>query len=191
MPVLEEHDAEGKEKWCSMCGNKLPLSEFHRDPETHDGFKPHCRSCRAQRHQEDRAEQQDKRLTEVEEEGLEVLSTLSRGGTFVPHSQELVEALIRPFGGVDGFAKVAYACYYQCRPGSQMRVRILNMIAQMVMKNSELGQAEQRMEDFSDEDLRRLMVRAIKSYQEKSGLPDDTLPISGPGITLESRANRV
>ena len=67
MPVLEEHDAEGKEKWCSMCGNKLPLSEFHRDPETHDGFKPHCRSCRAQRHQEDRAEQQDKRLCTLQE----------------------------------------------------------------------------------------------------------------------------
>lgn len=164
-------------KWCTYCGEKKSLEDFHIDNDVPDGRKNQCKVCRAKIHEVESSSEMDYRLAAIEEEGLAVLADLHRGGSYSPGTEEMLESVMKPFGGSDGLSKVLYATFYQCSPGSTRRVKILEMILSLVKTNSAEQASNQSMEAMDDQDLSRIMKSAILDYQKRKGLPDDSLPV--------------
>lgn len=101
-------------------------------------------------------------ITAAEEEGLAALENLSRGGSFIPAMPEVVESLVRPFGGVDGLSKTLYAFYYACDPGSNRRFQVLKMIFEMIRANSAAGGANDPLDELDDNSIKAIIADCIK-----------------------------
>lgn len=54
------YDIPDGHKWCAMCNQVLPHSEFARDRSRPIGLKGYCRQCSAKRHAKWRTENRDK-----------------------------------------------------------------------------------------------------------------------------------
>lgn len=163
-------------KWCTHCGAKKSVNEFHVDAGSHDGYRSHCKECRAALHAEQQESGMDPRLSAIEEEGLEALENLHRGGSYVPHTSELLESVLRPFGGSDGFGKTLAGLFYQCPPGGSQRVKIASMIVDLVKSNTQIDAADEKLEDMNERDLQRVMQMALTEYQKKKGLHEGAIP---------------
>lgn len=161
-------------KWCTSCGRQKPCEgNFDKDASREDGFKDTCRDCRAEQRKLEKLERDEhvnsERIQAMERESLESLDTLSSGGAFNPHSEELAEALMIPFGGVNGFAKNIYATYLCAPPGSARRIKILDMVVKLVQANSKMELDERKLELLSDRDLERVFIEQSQRYQEMTG----------------------
>lgn len=174
-PTLSEGDTDS-EKWCTHCGHKKSVREFDVDEQRADGRRDVCKKCRADIRQADKEKLQHETIQALEEEGLATLKTLSSGGSFVPHSNELLEAVMRPFGGVSGYAKHLFATYLACDPGSNKRVQIHKMIFELAQQVTTIGQSEQQLEDMDSEDIRLTMMRYLLEYQDKAKLSGNMIP---------------
>lgn len=170
-PLPSPQDEEPK--WCTHCGIKKPLCEFHLDITSPDGHKNVCKECRAAIHAEDK-EELDPRIQEVHDDLADAIGSMKAGGTCSPHYAEIGEALMRRCGGVEGFARLYMAHLHMTKWGSAERGKVLRDILSLHIKLSE--NANERLEVLTDEDLTRVMGRAIKDYQQKLELPPDALP---------------
>lgn len=167
--------AEG-EKYCTHCGYKKDLSQFHKDESKEDGHRDVCKECRSLINEQKKQDSLDARLKEIEKEGLESLSSLSSGGSFDPHINEVFEAMMKPFGGVNGWAKHLFATYLACDPGSQKRVKIHDMMMQLAGKVTKLGLAERQLDMMEERDLLQVMRQHLIEYQEGNRLPSTAIP---------------
>lgn len=149
-------------KWCTHCGDQKPLFEFHRDANNPDGFKNQCKECRAEIHAEEEDDKIDPRIKAIEEEALEVLDTLTTGGTMSPHTEDVIDSFMRVAGGIDGFIRRLQAQYYACNPGSQQRTKIdLAMIQLIASQEKDKG----ALGKLSIEELRKLYVQTAREIQ--------------------------
>lgn len=164
------------EKFCTHCGVKQPLENFHKDESKGDGRKDTCKSCRAKIHEQKKQLSLDAQLQKVEEEGIKTLGSLSSGGSFDPHINEVFEAMMKPFGGVNGWAKHLFATYLACDPGSQKRVKIHDMMMQLAGKVTKLGLAERQLDMMEERDLLQVMRQHLVEYQKNNELPSTAIP---------------
>lgn len=161
-------------KWCTHCGVQKPLDEFHLDITRDDGHRSVCKECRASVDADAREDEMDPRIKVVEEDLAEAVATMPPGGTCSPHHAEIGEAIMRRCGGVDGYARLYMAHVYCTKPGSSERGKSLRDIMQLHVKLSETG--GERLETLSEGDLQRIMVGAMREYQDKMGLSSDAIP---------------
>lgn len=174
-PVAAEQNS-AEEKWCTHCGIKKPLKDFHRDARKEDGHRDVCIECRAKIDKDKEKESLDARLKELEQEGIETLGKLTSGGSFDPHINQVFESMLRPFGGVDGWAKHLFATYLAAPPGSQKRVKIHDMMMNLAGKVSKLGLAERQLESMEERDLLNVMRQNLIEYQKGNNLLPTEIP---------------
>lgn len=163
-------------KWCTHCGGRKSLDAFHRDSSKEDGHRDVCKDCRSSLDQQKKQKSLDAELQKVEQEGLDALGNLSSGGSFDPHINEVFESLMKPFGGVNGWAKHLFATYLACDPGSQKRVKIHDMMMQLAGKVTKLGLTERQLDMMEERDLLQVMKQYLVEYQEGNDLPSTAIP---------------
>ena len=174
------------EKFCTHCGKKKVLDEFHKDESKEDGHRDVCKACRSLINEQKKQDVLDARLQEIEQEGLKTLGSLSSGGSFDPHINEVFESMLKPFGGVNGWAKHLFATYLACDPGSQKRVKIHDMMMQLAGKVTKLGLAERQLDMMEERDLLQIMHQHLVEYQKGNDLPSTAIPtLSGEVIDAE------
>ena len=174
-PIEAIRTAEGV-KFCTNCGERKELDSFHKDTEKEDGHRDTCKECRSKISEKRKQDRLDQQLAELEREGLETLGGLTSGGSFDPHLNEVFEAMMRPFGGVNGWAKHLFATYLACEPGSQKRVKVHDMMMQLAGKVTKLGLAERKLDMMSERDLLNVMMQHLVEYQEGNNLPSTAIP---------------
>lgn len=175
-PILAVQEEMKGSKYCTTCGERKDLSEFNKDISKPDGYRDTCSKCRADIRQQQKQDQLDRRLAVLEEEGLNTLGTMTSGGTFDPHVNEVFEAMMRPFGGVNGWAKHMFATYLAAPPGSSKRIKIHDMMMNLAAKVTKLGLAERKLDMMEEKDLIDVMGKYIHEFQDANRLPPSALP---------------
>ena len=188
-PIEAVKNAKGM-KFCTSCGARMALSEFHKDETKEDGHRDTCKECRKKHNEKRKQDRLDAQLAQLEKEGLETLATLGSGGSYDPHINEVFEAMLRPFGGVNGWAKHLWATYLSCDPGSQKRVKIHDMMMQLAGKVTSLGLAERQLEMMEERDLLNVMRQHLVEYQESNQLSSTAVPtLEGEVVELKEDAD--
>lgn len=174
-------------KYCTSCGIRKSLDSFHKDETKEDGRRDTCSECRSKINELKKKDRLDEKLRKIEQEGLETLGNLKSGGSFDPHINEVFEAMMKPFGGVNGWAKHLFATYLASDPGSQKRVKIHDMMMQLAGKVTKLGLAERQLDMMEERDLLQLMRSHLVEYQKGNDLPSTAIPtLSGNVIDAEA-----
>lgn len=184
MPRAYIPESANNEKWCTSCGTLKSVDDFDLDITTDDGRKPTCKECRALIYAEDKSNQVDPRLLEMEKQAVDALAASCSGGSFAPTKDEMVDSLMRIVGGHQGFMRLVMAHYYRCKPGSAQRTRTLDMLMRMIMSREERGGALTQM---SEADLKKLFVDTVKEQPNLLGsftLEGYALP-RVPGATVD------
>ena len=146
------------DKTCSTCNAPLPLDakHFDRDNAAPDGFRDDCKQCRSEKRKKQHDEGIDDRLGMLDKAALEMLGTLAaKDYSRLPHIGEVFECLMRVFGGPQGYAQHVLGTYLTANPGSQQRIKLLNIISQMANQVTQTGVAKVPKDLLTDEDLDR------------------------------------
>lgn len=178
-PIQEAKPKDAK--YCTHCGILKSFDLFSKDNTKEDGLSSICAPCRREVDREQR-KSQDARLASVDEEGFQILETLQSGGSYDPHVNEVFEAVLRPFGGVNGWAKHLFATYLASPPGSTRRIKVHDMIMQLAGKVTKLGLAERQLDMMEERDLLNVMREHLKDYQDSNDLPSTALPSPRGGV---------
>ena len=120
-----------------------------------------------------RAAQQKAAMAELEHRSVAAFlaAPAASNGVNVPHTAELLEGMMRYFGGVSGFSSVLMKQYWDSPPGGRMRNGILEMVVRLAAKNTEQGGARKPMNLYSEEEIEneiktRIDVAAASAYQK-------------------------
>ena len=184
-----QREAEGKDggKFCTHCGFKKPKNEFHKDAAKPDGYRDVCKACRMELAKEKQDDKLKVELEKMERESVETLKGLSGGGSFDPHINEVFESIMRPFGGVNGWAKHLFATYLAAPAGSQKRIKIHEMMMNLAAKVTKLGLAERQLDMMEERDLVKVMQQHLTEYQNENSLSNDMIPtIEGGVVSVET-----
>jgi hypothetical protein len=145
---------------CSICANSYPLDKQHFRWRVQDGkgyFTAECVLCRRnarKKAQERKKQKQDASLRRVEDAGVRAfLDAVTKGGSNVPHSAEVIERVFDYFGGVSGFSAVLVKQYWDSPAGSSARNKLLETICRLVSKNVDQGGAKKPVSLWTEEEL--------------------------------------
>jgi|TARA_R100000458_G_scaffold59277_1_gene69371 hypothetical protein len=122
--------------------------------------------CRSEEVEKNRKEKVSKAIDKVEDEGVDILDTLIKGGSDVPHMGETFQRIMEAFGGPGGLAQQIAATFYRSAPGSQQRQRILESILRLNIKVSESGAAQKSFEELTNEELDEEIERSMRSVMD-------------------------
>ena len=84
------------------------------------------------------------------------------GGTNAPHSAELIESLFGAFGGMRGYSRWLFATFLAAPAGSAIRERLLSRVMDIAERVSSAGDANERFDMLSDEDVRKVLIKALE-----------------------------
>ena len=111
---------------------------------------------------------------------------MTGGGSYDPHVNEVFESMMRPFGGVNGWAKHLFATYLACEPGSQKRVKIHDMMMNLAGKVTSLGLTERQLDMMEERDLLQVMRQHLLEYQKSNNLTSTSIPtLTGEVVEVE------
>ncbi len=150
---------------CQACGDDLPLNAnyFDRDRGNTNGFKHICKECRAKKRDDAEEEEIQRKVKQFDSNAMKALEKILEGeGSAVPHVAELLQRMMQVFGGASGFARHTMNQFLSAAPGSSQRTKMLQIIAAMTTKVSELGAAKVPRELLSDEDLEKAIEERTK-----------------------------
>lgn len=166
MPLEITHDDSSSNlpiKWCTSCVEQKPISHFHRDSASPDGYKNQCVDCRAKVHAENAKSAVDPRLVKIEEEALAALDAMVAGGTTNPDRDAVVDSLMQFTGGIDGFMRRIHSQYYASPPGGQQRTKIDLAFLAMILDKRADGNDLSKM---AYDDLQKLLLHTAKLLRQ-------------------------
>jgi len=138
---------------CTQCGVTYELTPqfWHK---SRDGFHTKCRACRNKEEKRGRQKLRNKKLTEIERGAVDLFLAASRvGGQTIPHSSELLEVLMRYFGGVEGFGNAFMKQYYESPVGGAFRTKQLETVVRLIVGNTAMGGSKKPLELMTEEEL--------------------------------------
>lgn len=156
--------AAPKDKQCIACQHVKSLTEknFRRYGGKDGDWKTVCRSC------EGKAQRQRK-LDKIEKKAVEhMLDAAAIGGANIPHTAEMLEAILHYFGGTNGFASLLLKQYFESPPGSRIRTSVLEMIVRLAAKNTEQGGAKKPIQLYSEDELEEEIDKRIRQVASMS-----------------------
>jgi hypothetical protein len=161
---------------CNRCAADLPLDEDHFRL-TPEGFRGTCRNCQRKDAKEKKKREKAQRaasLRRVEADGVDFwLSQVKAGGSNIPHSAEVIERVIEYFGGTGGFSAMLVKQYYDSKPGSSARNRLLETICRLISKNVDQGGVKKPISLWSEDELEQeLQARFRAAVQIVQGVVD-------------------
>lgn len=162
---------------CTQCGQQHPLTQdyWHRSK---DGWHAKCRVCRNKSEKRGRDKVRTKKLGEIEKGAVDLFIASARiGGANIPHSSELLEVLMKYFGGVEGFARAFIKQFFDAPQGGAFRTKQLESVMRLVVNNTAMGGSKKPLDLMTEEELeaqyRRDVLAAALSYQsQKLALED-------------------
>lgn len=156
-------------KVCMECGEQRPDTPMH-----FPAFRKKTELCLAcvtghrRRKQERKKAAREKRMAKMEEQAVDtLLSSASRGGGNVPHSAELLEQLMTFFGGVNGFSGLLLKHFFDTKPGSPQRTKILEMITRLVTTNADQGGSLKPLTMWSEEEIQAELDARLQQAVEQ------------------------
>jgi len=165
---------------CTQCGVTYELTQayWHRSKE---GFHTKCRRCRNKADKRGRDKAREKKLGEIEKGAIDLFIASARiGGANIPHSSELLEVLMRYFGGVEGFGRAFIKQFYDAPAGGAFRTKQLDSIVRLATNNTAMGGSKKPLELMTEEELeaeyrRDVLAAALnvaKSIEVKHEVPE-------------------
>jgi hypothetical protein len=152
------------DKTCEDCGEQREDTPLNFP--VHKKRRQKCLSCvvKIRRRKADaKAEHRARKMQQLENAAVdEMLKAARRGGTDIPHSAELLEQVMHCFGGVNGFSNLLMKNYFDSKPGSPQRTKIMEMITRLVTFWSE--------EELNAE-LDARLQQAVEQYMPARQLP--------------------
>ena len=158
-------------KACRKCGLLRPDTAI--DFPLYAKKQDVCLSCvtaSRRRRRALKAEARDRKIAARETRAVDtMLSAVRVGGATVPHSAELLENVMEYFGGVGGFSAVMMKQYFDAKPGSATRSKMLEMMTRLVTTNAEQGGSKKPLTFWSEEELnaeidQRLEEAAVAAF---------------------------
>jgi ribosomal protein L13 len=173
-------------KACAECGDVRPDQPLHFPL-----FRKRTEMCLAcvtaarRRKQDKKRAYRDKKMSKMEEQAVDaMLSTVSRGGGNVPHSAELLEQVMTFFGGVNGFAGILLKQFFDSKPGSPTRTKMLEMVTRLVTTNADQGGSLKPLTMWTDEELNEELDERLQQAVVQM-LPQQRLEIEVLGKDTE------
>lgn len=160
-------------KTCRTCGTDYEDTAANFKPSRKSsGLSASCRACMRAKAKAGRARKAERRregLERLERDGVDrMISLAASGGSSVPHTAELLERIMEYFGGVSGFAALFVKQYYEAQAGGSFRTKMLDSIARLIAKNTELGGAKKPLtlwsEDELESELNNRLQQAVMVY---------------------------
>jgi hypothetical protein len=166
---------------CTICGKEKFLSRDNyrwRVQDGHGYFTGECLECIAKAKKIARAKAKAKRkaaLDRVERAGVDMFTqAVTKGGSNIPHTAELVERVFGYFGGVGGFSAVLVKQYWDAQPGGSARNRLLETMCRLVTKNVDSGGAKKPLQLWSEDELEKeLELRMAEAVATFKGITID------------------
>jgi len=119
-----------------------------------DGFHAHCKKCRNAGIKKKRSAKRNEKLDEIEKGAVDLFLASARiGGANIPHSAELLEVLMRYFGGAGGFANAYMKQFFDAPSGGAFRTKMLDTVVRLVQANTAMGGAQKPLEFWTEEEL--------------------------------------
>lgn len=173
-------------KVCMQCGDERPDTPLHFPT-----FRKKTELCLAcvtghrRRKQEKKKAHREKRMSKMEDQAVDaLLATATRGGGNVPHSAELLEQVMTFFGGVNGFSGLLLKHFFDTKPGSPQRTKILEMITRLVTTNADQGGSKKPLNLWSEDEIQaELDVRLQQAVEQM--IPQQAM-ISLPSLEVET-----
>jgi len=158
---------------CTQCGAEYELTAQHWH-KSRDGFHAKCRLCRNKTEKRGRQKLRNKKLAEIERGAVDLFIGAARtGGQTIPHSSELLEVLMRYFGGVDGFGRAFMKQFYESPIGGAFRTKQLETVVRLIVGNTAMGGSKKPLELMTEEELeaqyRRDVLAAAIAMQKTMG----------------------
>lgn len=154
---------------CAICGNDFPLDKKHFRWRVQDGkgyFTSECLLCRRNARKQAAERKKQKReasMRRVEDAGVQAfLDAITKGGSNIPHSAEVIERVFDYFGGVSGFAAVLVKQYWDSPAGGSARNKLLETMCRLVSKNVDQGGAKKPISLWSEEELEQELNRRFE-----------------------------
>lgn len=168
------------EKCCVECGEVRP-----DDPVTFPLYRKQtamCLACVTKRRkasQAQKAESRARKMAQIEGRAVDSLIAATRvGGATVPHSAELLEQLMTYFGGVAGFSSIVLKQYFDAKPGSAARTKMLEMMTRLVTTNAEQGGSKKPLTFWSEDELNaEIEQRLVEAAASMVALPAPKLEV--------------
>jgi len=171
-------------KACIQCGHSYELTptNWHKSK---DGFHARCRKCRNAHEKKVRNGKRNRKLDEIERGAVDLFIASSRlGGANIPHSSELLEVLMRYFGGTDGFAGAFMKQFFDAPAGGAFRTKQLDSVMRLIVNNTAMGGSKKPLDLMTEEELeaqyRRDVLAAALSMQ-----------VDGKPVRLEAKSEAV
>jgi hypothetical protein len=152
------------QKCCVECGAVRPDTPEHYP--VYQKRQDRCVACvgamRRQR-RERKQEARERKMRLKEEKAVDAwLNAARTGGTDIPHSAELLENVMHQFGGVNGFSSLLLKNYFDSKPGSAQRTKILEMITRLVTTNADQGGSKKPLAFWTEEELEAEMNQRLE-----------------------------
>lgn len=144
---------------CRTCGFEKMVSEFHSDGK--GGHRLDCKECRGVLDERKTHQVILERVEKLDRATLNLLDEYAKNAENLPHMADLTQALIGAFGGLGGFQVHFMAQYLSSKPGSMQRTKMLDLVARLVVKTTELGAAKLPLDLMEDDDVRRIVDERV------------------------------
>jgi hypothetical protein len=142
---------------CLRCGTEFPHTAEHFHVHKRDGLTGICHDCHKAdvRHNNEKIiSKRKKALGKIEDSAIDLYRKLaSAGGSNIPHSAELVEKVCEYFGGVSGLAAIMVKQYYDSKPGSSTRNKMLETVTRLIQHNVDNGGSKKPLTLWTEEEL--------------------------------------
>jgi hypothetical protein len=166
---------------CLTCGKTYALEPrfWHK---AKDGFHAHCKRCRNGSIKKKRAAKRNEKLEEIEKGAVDLFLASARvGGANIPHSAELLEVLMRYFGGAGGFANAYMKQFFDAPSGGAFRTKMLDTVVRLVQANTAMGGAQKPLEFWTEEELQNEQKKKLLLAAQGMKLIEVTPePVSAP-----------
>ena len=181
---MDEDEAlpEGR-KQCQECQLVLPANKryFSHKSGCSTALQEICKKCR-------KALARKREMNKIEAKAIDMFVGRSiSGGVNIPHTAELLEAIMSNFGGVHGFAAIAMKQYWDAPPGSRIRSGVLEMVTRLASQNTEHGGAKKPISLYTEEELEAEIDARINSVilLQQAGRVIDVKPESPAAFAIE------
>lgn len=165
---------------CVKCGKTYPLTPdyFHKSK---DGFHARCRQCRNKKVKDDRKTKTQRKLAEIEKGAVDLFIASARvGGANIPHSSELLECMMKYFGGVEGFSRAFMKQFFDSPAGGAFRTKQLDSLLRLIVSNTAMGGAKKPLELMTEEELEAQYRRDLLEAAMR-------MKVDGKQVRLESQ----
>lgn len=148
---------EPGQRCCQECGEIYPENQTNFPADSAGVLSVACVGCIARKRRERKRKEVARRsgmMKKMEKVAVDaLLENAVRGGANIPHSAELLEQIMSYWGGTSGFSALLVKQYFDSKPGSSQRGKMLEMVVRLVQKNVDQGGAQKPLTLWSEEEL--------------------------------------